>query len=345
MTHVPDRILWQGWPEGRANRFESLSRIGPITIGAAITAWIFLSFAGINLFTDPFGWIVVAFFALPVAAAGFRILTERPATDQRYTLTERQLVVESSRGRHAFDLAGLGELTLAMDRSGVGSFRFRRPQTPVPQPMGQIIGFLERYQLIPTRASMPLIERIRQPEHVLGLIADAKRALATGAEQIPAPTVPPISSALAAPRGLQNIALSIPWWFGAIFLAAGLGFLVLTVASTGPAILDLLPLAFAAFGGWVVFNALSRAMLARRLRASGISTRGTITHLADANIEVNDVPMWVAVYRYRTPDGREWTGFTRPAPRSEVSRWAAGDEIDVRYDAARPDRSVALDEA
>jgi len=341
---MPDRILWQGWPEGRSNRLESLSRIGPVAIGAAITAWIFLSFAGINPFSDPFGWIVVVFFALPVAMAAFRILTERPATDQRYTLTQRQLVVESSRGRHAFDLAGLGELTLAMDRSGVGSIRFRRPQTPVPRPVGQLIAFLERYQLTPGRASMPLIERIRQPEHVRGLIADAKRALATNAEPI-APTLSSTSSAPAAPRGLQNIALGIPWWFGAIFLAAGLGFLVLSVATGGPSLVALLPLTFAALGGWVTYSSLARALLTRRLRNAGVATRGTITHLANANIEVNDVPLWVAGYRYRTADGREWTGFTGPAPRSEVSRWAVGDEIDVRYDGARPDRSMALDEA
>jgi hypothetical protein len=238
-----------------------------------------------------------------------------------------------------------------MSRGGIGSIAFRRAEPPIPKPMSQLIGFLRRYQVMPARDVMPLIERIHEPERVLGLIAAAKQVLPDVEPMASAaPAVAASSSAVDAsvpngPRGLQRILLGIPWGFGVFLFLGGAVYFTLSVTADGPHIFNVIPLAFATLGALAVTTAVARARLARRLRTAGVATRGTISHLADANMEINDVPMWVAIYRYRTADGRELTGFTQPAPRTEVSRWAPGDEIDIRYDPTEPGRSIALDDA
>jgi hypothetical protein len=147
------------------------------------------------------------------------------------------------------------------------------------------------------------------------------------------------------PSAFSMLATGIPWWFGAIFGAAGLGFTMVTISSGAPLWVDIFPLLFVVMGSALAYGSISASLTAHRIRAEGHATIGTVSGVIEANLEVNDAPQYHVVYRYRSVEGVEHQGYSRPMPKAEADRWGIGDQIEVRYDPAMPDRSIAIDEA
>jgi hypothetical protein len=113
-----DRVLWQGAsaPSRDTGRLFG-SAFAPIFI--ALVAVAFALFVT-GLLDTPGAWVIGAVFLVPALLQTGRRLLRRRNPEQRYTLTERQFIVESNDGRHAYDLGQLGELTVDADGDGTG---------------------------------------------------------------------------------------------------------------------------------------------------------------------------------------------------------------------------------
>lgn len=76
-----------------------------------------------------------------------------------------------------------------------------------------------------------------------------------------------------------------------------------------------------------------------RLDAGGRTTPGEITHVAESNMEINDVKVWEYAFAFTLPDGRPRTGRCYTTGR----RWSEGARVSVRYLRGNPEIACVED--
>jgi hypothetical protein len=146
-------------------------------------------------------------------------------------------------------------------------------------------------------------------------------------------------------------------FFGGIWLLAGVIFLVIGIVNhlygtpgrgpdngLDPLIFTGVGLVLTAVGGTLVFKALAKRKLDDELRRRGMPAEATITEVAPARIEINQVQQWAIHYQYQDAYGKSHSDSRIIAP-EEAPQWQTGQKIAVRYDSQRPHLHVWIDPA
>lgn len=146
-------------------------------------------------------------------------------------------------------------------------------------------------------------------------------------------------------------------WFGGIFFSIGLvallaGAVVCVYFARKPPrkrgtwILVFLPLGlglvFALLGGIFAVNGLNALQREERLRATGVTTRGTVVEVERTSTRLNGSYLWQVRYSYRDPAGRAYQGVSGYLERAEAQSFRVGEAVFVRYDPAEPSSSIWL---
>ena len=138
-----DRVLWQGASApprdtGRRIRF-LLAAMGAAVIVAAGVLFV------TGLLETPGAWVIAAAFLMLVLFRTSRTV-EKEAPEQRFTLTSRQLIVESDGGREVYDLGQLGELTVDARPDGTGDIGVRSAPLPLAHDIPDAPALLHRIE-------------------------------------------------------------------------------------------------------------------------------------------------------------------------------------------------------
>jgi Protein of unknown function (DUF3592) len=99
---------------------------------------------------------------------------------------------------------------------------------------------------------------------------------------------------------------------------------------------------FSLLGGGVIFFTARRRLEEARLRRDGASAVGTVVAVKETNISINRIPQWRVHYTYKDVRGREHEGESALMTPDAAGRIAPGETAPVRYDRARPERSLWL---
>lgn len=99
---------------------------------------------------------------------------------------------------------------------------------------------------------------------------------------------------------------------------------------------------FTAVSGPFVVRSLRASVLQRRLVRVGLTAAGTVDAVLPTRYMVNGRGQWRLQYRFPDASGGEHTGRSTYLADDEAARWQPGDACLVRYDPARPERSVWL---
>jgi Protein of unknown function (DUF3592) len=86
--------------------------------------------------------------------------------------------------------------------------------------------------------------------------------------------------------------------------------------------------------------AIRHTMSAARLRRHGILTEATITGAVDANMKINGVPQMRIAYHFSDEQGLRHEGRSPMMPEPDAAEWTAGRRVYVKYDRARPSKSL-----
>ncbi|HEX6266006.1 MAG TPA: DUF3592 domain-containing protein [Burkholderiales bacterium] len=97
---------------------------------------------------------------------------------------------------------------------------------------------------------------------------------------------------------------------------------------------------FAVSGAVIVWRAAARRRFVEELLREGARADGEVLEVLPANARVNRVPQWAIRYRYRDYAGNTHEARTPPMPQEEARSWRPGERGEVRYESARPHRSV-----
>jgi len=97
---------------------------------------------------------------------------------------------------------------------------------------------------------------------------------------------------------------------------------------------------FALSGALILWRAAVRRRFVADLLREGARADGEVIEVLPTNVRVNRVPQWAIRYRYRDYAGNSHEARTPPMPQEEARRWRPGERGEVRYESARPQRSV-----
>ena len=146
-------------------------------------------------------------------------------------------------------------------------------------------------------------------------------------------------------------------WFGGIFLAIGLGALLMAtvlvlVLGGEPAMGNriwaflLSPLTigiiFSALGAVYLRRGLRRLRMEERLRQRGTTTEATVTAIEQTNTRVNRRPLWRVRYAYDDLYGTPRSGDSGYLSGEEARSYHTGDHVFVRYDPEQPAENIWL---
>jgi hypothetical protein len=334
---IPGRAQWQG-EAAPANlpRFvvSRLAATAWAALGAAIGLWGFLGGQAFSL--NPAFWAMVAVFVgIPVVGGVSRLLMDRPAPVERYTLTDRFFVVQSQRGCHAYDLATLQDVSVEQS-AGQGRLILRRHPD-----VSRELGLLMRFTAWANRQDMRVVlaDRLEDAPGLLQRIRAAQEVLSQAAQTDGSP--PPAD-------GVSIIATDIPQsisynWQS--LMAAGTAGVVLVMFLGMPIGGQAIPmvvmlLTFGLFGAGYLWNGLR--LRERGLLRRGVCVMGEVTDIEQTDVRADD---WRVRYRYPISGGGTVSGELKRSTFAEIERWAVGDLIEVRYDPARPDRHLVRGDA
>jgi hypothetical protein len=341
------RVLWTGAPHPSGAAKDRRRRLVGLLLGLAGVAFAWWSWSSVSL--DPIGTVILVIILASVARPLLsQLRPSGPAPDARYTITERHVIVEQGGRRHGYRLASLGELTLSVDRDGLGTIRFARP---IPERSREAMQLLARILPLPDR-SQPLLEHISQPDRVMRILRDAQR------EDLAAETTGPTAHDGARPdAGAQEVhetaAIRAPsGWL--LYARSPLVLAMLVFFASEWVILPVMGLSsrlepwghfvipgilaiatYVLLRGWLLFRA-------ERLRRAGATSEGMIAELIETNYNVNERHQWLVSNRFRDGTGREHVGFSQPMDHDEADSWGVGDIVTVRYDPAHPERSALV---
>lgn len=96
----------------------------------------------------------------------------------------------------------------------------------------------------------------------------------------------------------------------------------------------------ALLGGLALGWTARRLWTERRLLRGGTPGQGTVLSIEPSNVSVNRVRQWNLQYRYADHLGRSHEGRSGPVPPEEAHAVRVGDTVEVRFDRARPERSI-----
>lgn len=97
---------------------------------------------------------------------------------------------------------------------------------------------------------------------------------------------------------------------------------------------------FALTGGLILWRRAARRRFVAELLRDGMRAEGEVLEVAPTRLRVNRVPLWAIRYRYRDADGNPHEARTPPMAEEEATRWQPGERGEVRYERARPHRSL-----
>ncbi len=111
-----------------------------------------------------------------------------------------------------------------------------------------------------------------------------------------------------------------------------------------PVIFGILGGILTVLGGMVVLRTVSARRREAHLAEEGVVTRATVTDVHTARIRVHGTWQWRIRYRYEDGQGNAHQGVATVTP-EEAEGWQPGQTGAVRFDPARPRRSVWLGKA
>ena len=334
-------VLWSGAPAAAALQLDrrrwAVSLLS--ALGAAVWAvWV------VRGLLPPAAWWQLAPVALFVFLPVLGMLLYRPSqreVDSGYTITEREVLVDRYGRTDSYPLASLGDLTLSLESGGLGTVRYTGPpRARVATRQDLLRGWIG---LPPLDRGEPLLEHLAEPQSVFAILRAAQAAaVPAGGDESHAdesPTVRPPSELTIRARSPEAVASAIFLLFVGAFWLLPRG-IPTPWGSFESATLVLIGLGVAL----PVFAALTLARRgsARRLVAEGLITQGTIAELVEVPPEDDEESRWLVAYRYHDLAGRPYVGFGSPMPLDETQLWPVGVSVQVRYDPADPQRSIAL---
>ena len=138
--------------------------------------------------------------------------------------------------------------------------------------------------------------------------------------------------------------------FGAILVLTGVPFFLigagLAVSGSDETVLQwtfgVLGAGVLVVGGSLLWLARRDVRTVQRLWREGQEALGVVMGVAPTNVRVNDRRTWRMEYDYVDAAGRRHRGTSHHLSGEEASAWQPGDELIVRYDRARPERSVPV---
>jgi len=92
-------------------------------------------------------------------------------------------------------------------------------------------------------------------------------------------------------------------------------------------------------GGVILIRARSLHYNRERLQRDGITTTATVSDVRASYMRVNGVNQCVVLYHYQDDRGRSHQGKEYFSP-EEAGRWKQGDQVTIRYDRRRPNKSI-----
>lgn len=103
-----------------------------------------------------------------------------------------------------------------------------------------------------------------------------------------------------------------------------------------------LGLLFGVLGAALLFPALARIRLVRRLHREGEPAQGTVLDVFPTGTVIDRVRQWRLRYEFADPLGRAVRGESDLIRPDEAARWKPGDAGSVRHDRDRPEASIWL---
>ena len=97
-------------------------------------------------------------------------------------------------------------------------------------------------------------------------------------------------------------------------------------------------------GSTLLVRAIGAAQMKSRVWSQGTAADATVAAVEETNVKVNSRPMWVVRYQYRDLTGRTHQGTSEYMAAEKAHAWKTGDKIRVRFDPAKPELSVWVDE-
>lgn len=97
---------------------------------------------------------------------------------------------------------------------------------------------------------------------------------------------------------------------------------------------------FALVGALILWRRVARRRFVADLLRDGASTEGEVLEVAPTRFRVNRQLLWAIRYRYRDSAGNTHEARTPPMAEEEATLWQPGERGEVRYERARPKRSL-----
>jgi nitrate reductase NapE component len=169
-------VLWRGESSPKNELVRVLGDLLPRLTSTAVGLALFLLVTG--LWGAVAVWWVGGFFVVVALFETARAWDHRPPANERYTLTERHLIVDSDGDRTAVDLRKLGELTLTAHRDGTGDIVVRPVTEPLPPSVERFVAGAERLGVPRRRQSVTLLAHdVPDAGDLLHRIESARRGL------------------------------------------------------------------------------------------------------------------------------------------------------------------------
>ena len=344
---IGEQLLWRGSPDpGRLIRRWLRSSAGGAVLQLVGLA-VFLMVAGVFMqFGSSVLWIIGPFALVSVVPLLRQYgRARREARTTSYLLTDQRVLTDGPNGRTDLRLINLPDLRLELHGDGYGSILFTAPLGAGPERYMQRLA-----RWIPQLDdATELLVCIPDAERVMGMLrraqADVLGARSSGAAsspfvQTPAQVQP---EAPVARQSFMRSAAIVPFWFGAAFLIAGLGLLLVVAVSIVSGGTSWAPAIVA--GPFALIGALfirARYLFVRdqrRLRRAAVRVTARVVDVAGTGTQINDVEQWIVRYRFEVR-GVEHTGESAMLPWVSVARYAAGDAVEVAYDPDDPSIST-----
>jgi hypothetical protein len=97
-------------------------------------------------------------------------------------------------------------------------------------------------------------------------------------------------------------------------------------------------------GSILFIRTLGAAQMKARVWSQGTAADATVAAVEETNFKVNRRPMWVVRYQYRDLSGRTHEGRSEYMAAEKANAWKKGDGVRVRFDPAKPELSVWIEE-
>ncbi len=132
--------------------------------------------------------------------------------------------------------------------------------------------------------------------------------------------------------------------FGAIWLVAGVGFIVIgsvqALRDRNLLAFPLIGVIIAAVGAVLLRRGLLQVRREQRLRRVGVPAEATITAVEETNFRYNRVRQWIVRYRYVDRTGQMHEGKSGYLNPEEAEIWEVGQTARVLFDPERPSESM-----